>query len=357
MNDETEQKSLPASQKKLRDGRRKGQVSHSRDLVTGFALTCMFIYLLLAGPAMADRLVALVHITSQLADRPFAEASGQAIKLALDVLLLTSVPPVAVVVGADLVSGIASTFGPVFSFELVKPKVDHINPAQGLKRIFSVRNVVEFAKAVVKVVILATAFVLIMRSAIEPLFETPVCGEPCLVTAALGTVKPLAATAIVAFVAIGLFDLLVQRRLFLRDMRMTRTEAKRETKDLQGDPLIRGERRRLRQEAVAGGKVRAGMQHAVVAISHGDLVVGLRFRPGETPVPVVVCKGGGEAGSAMLAEARRHSIPVIDDEAFVNALTARHRVGDFIALDLFEMAARALIAARSAGSPGGGAAS
>jgi type III secretion protein U len=357
MNDETEQKSLPASQKKLRDGRRKGQVSHSRDLVTGFALTCMFIYLLLAGPAMADRLVALVHITSELADRPFAESSGRVIELALDILLLTSVPPVAVVVGADLVSGIASTFGPVFSFELVKPKVDHINPSQGLKRIFSVRNVVEFAKAVVKVVILATAFVLIMRSAIEPLFETPVCGEPCLVTAALGTVKPLAATAIVAFVAIGLFDLLVQRRLFLRDMRMTRTEAKRETKDLQGDPLIRGERRRLRQEAVGGGKVRAGMQHAVVAITHGDLVVGLRFRPGETPVPVVVCKGRGEAGSAMLAEARQRSIPVVDDEAFVNALTARHRVGDFIALDLFEMAARALVAARSTGSPGGGAAS
>src|SRR5258708_14283410 len=60
MNDETEQKSLPASEKKLRDARRKGQVSHSRDLVTGFTLTLMFIYLLLAGPALGDRLTYLV---------------------------------------------------------------------------------------------------------------------------------------------------------------------------------------------------------------------------------------------------------------------------------------------------------
>jgi type III secretion protein U len=347
MNDETEQKSLPASQKKLRDARRKGQVPHSRDLVTGFALTCMFLYLLFAGPALADRLVALVGVTSRLADRQFAEAAGRAVALALDVLLLTSLPLAAVVLVADLVSGIASTFGPVFSFELVKPQLDHINPAQGLKRIFSANNAVEFAKAALKVMILVTAFVLIMRSAIEPLFETPACGERCVVTAALQTIKPLAATAIVAFLAIGLFDLLVQRRLFLREMQMTRTEAKREVKDLEGDPLIRGERRRVRQD-VAGRNVRVGMRHAIVAVMHGDVVVGLRFQPGETPAPAVVCKGTGEAGAAMLAEARQRGIAVVDNAALAAALAARHKVGDFIASDLFGMVAEVLVATRRA---------
>lgn len=61
---------------------------------------------------------------------------------------------------------------------------------------------------------------------------------------ALDIVKPLVATAAVMFMAIGLVDLLVQRQLFLRDMRMTRTEFKREMRDLEGDPLIRSERRR-----------------------------------------------------------------------------------------------------------------
>lgn len=345
MNDETEQKSLPASQKKLRDGRRKGQVSHSRDLVTGCALTCMLIYLLLAGPAVVDRLVALAHAMSQLANRPFADAAGRAMELALDVLLLTSVPPVALVVGADVVSGIVSTFGPVFSFEVVKPRFDHINPAEGLKRIFSVRHVVEFANAAVKVAILATAFIVILRGAIEPLFETPACGERCLVPVALQAAKPLVATAIVAFLAIGLFDLLVQRRLFLRDMRMTRTEIKREVKDLEGDPLISGERRRIRQE-LAGRPPRMGMRHAVVAIMHGELVVGLRFKPDDTPVPVVVCRGTGEAGAAMLAEARECSIPVVEDAVFAKALAA-YRVGDLLTPDLFPMAARVLVATRT----------
>jgi type III secretion protein U len=344
VNDETEQKSLPASQKKLRDARRKGRVSHSRDLVTGFTLTLMFIYLLIVWPTLGDRLHELVAFVSQSVDRPFGEAGSKAVQLAVDVLLLMTLPPVAIVLVGDLVSGMASTFGPVFSFDLVKPRFDHINPAEGLKRIFSVRNAVEFAKAAVKVATLGAAFFLIMRSTIEPLFETPVCGERCLVTAAVAATKPLAATAAVAFVAIGLVDLLIQRRLFLRDMRMTRTESKRELKDLEGDPLIRGERRRVRTQ-FAGRNIRVGIRHAVIAIVHGDQTVGLRYRPGETPVPIVVCKGEGEAGRAMQAEARQLSLPIVDNAAFVATLAARHAVGETIASDLFKLAAETLVAA------------
>jgi len=344
VNDETEHKSLPASEKKLRDARRKGRVSHSRDLVTGFTLTIMFVYLLIVWPMLGDRLNELTAAVSQSVDRPFEEAGSTAVRLAIDILLLMSLPPVAIVVVGDLVSGMASTFGPVFSFDLVKPRFDHINPAQGLKRIFSARNAVEFAKAAVKVATLGAAFFLIMRGTIEPLFETPVCGEPCLVTSAVAAMKPLAATAAVAFVAIGLLDLLIQRRLFLRDMRMTRTESKRELKDLEGDPLIRGERRRVRAQ-VAGRNVRVGIRHAVIAIVHGDQIVGLRYRPGETPVPVVVCKGDGEAGRAMQEEARQLGIPIVDNAAFVAALAARHAVGETIAADLFKVAAETLVAA------------
>jgi type III secretion protein U len=344
VNDETEQKSLPASAKKLRDARRKGQVSHSRDLITGVTLTMLFIYLVFGGPTLTDRLTTLLEVASRSVDQPFGEAGGRTVQLAIEILLLASLPPVAIVVIGAVISGMASTFGPVFSFDPVKPKFEHINPAQGLKRIFSVRNAVEFAKAAVKVIILGTAFFMIMRGMIEPLFELPVCGEPCLATAAVAAMRPLAATAAVAFVAIGLLDLLVQRRLFLRDMRMTRTESKREVKDLEGDPLIRGERRRVRAQ-FTGRRIRVGLRHAVMAIMHEDQIVGLRYRPGETPVPLVVCKARGEPGRAMLAEARQLGIPIVDNATFAAALAARHAVGQTIAPDLFTVAAETLVAA------------
>jgi type III secretion protein U len=344
MNDQTEEKSLPASQKKLRDARRKGQVSHSRDLVTGFTLTLLFVYLLIAWPTLSDRVTDLVNIVSQSIDRPFAEAANRAIRLSIDVLLLMSLPLAGIVAAGDFIAGTASTFGPVFSFDTVTPKLDHINPAQGLKRIFSIRNVVELAKAVVKIAVLATAFMAILRGAIEPLFETPVCGYPCVVAATLGVIKPLVATAAAAFMAIGLIDLLVQRQLFLREMRMTRTEFKREAKDLDGDPLVRREQRRLRRQ-LASGAVRVGIRNAVIAVMHGNQIVGLRYKPNETQVPVVVCKGQGEAGAAMLAEARQLGLPIIDDAAFVSTLAARHQVGDRLRPQFFDKVARMLVGA------------
>jgi type III secretion protein U len=343
MNDETsEEKTLPASDKKLRDARRKGQVSQSKDLIGGFTLLLMLMYLPFAAPSLGARLSEFLDIISRTVDLPFAEAANRSMRLVLESLLLISFPPIVIVVVGTVVSGVISTYGPVFSFETVQPKFEHINPVDGLKRIFALRNIVEFAKATAKVMILGTAFFLIMRGAIGPLFQTPACGQSCIVGAALETAKPLAVTAAVAFLIIGFIDLLIQRRLFLRDMKMTRTESKRELKDLEGDPLIRGERRRIRQQ-FAGGSVRLGIKNAVIVIMHGDQVVGLRYKPGDTPVPTVVSKAVGEPGKAMLEEARQLGLPIIDDEAFVTALRKRHGVGETISTDLFQAAAQALV--------------
>jgi type III secretion protein U len=343
MKDETEEKSLPASQKKLRDARRKGQVPQSRDLISGFTLTLMLIYLWFAWPLLGDRVVELLNVISRSVDLPFAEAAGQAVRLSLEALLLASLPLITILVVGDLVAGIVGTLGPVFSFEPAKPKFERINPAEGLKRIFSIRSVVEFAKSAIKVAVLGTAFFLILRGAIQSLFEIPVCGAWCLATAAVEAAKPLVVAAAVAFMAVGIFDLLIQRQLFLRDMRMTRTENKRERKDLEGDPLIRRERHRRRMQHAKGGRI--GVSRAVMAIMHGDRVVGLRYRAGETPVPFVVCKADGEAGVAMLAELRERGIPIVDDAEFVAALAAKHSAGDVIEAEFFPAAARALVRA------------
>lgn len=343
MKEETEQKSLPASFKKLRDARRKGQVSHSRDLVTGFTFTAMFVYLLFALPRLGAHLQTFVDVVSQAADRPFAEASTRAVALAMEIIMLVSLPVVGIIVLTDLITGMAATFGPVFSFDPVKPKFENINPVQGFKRLASLRNVVEFAKALAKVVILAGAFWLVLRGAVAALFEMPNCGKTCLTEMAIATLRPLAATAAVAFVAIGLIDLLIQRRLFLREMRMTRTEVRRELKDLEGDPLIRGERRRMRRQL--SSRPRTGLRESVVVVFHQDRIVGLRYRPGETPIPVVVAKGSGAAGTAMVAEARELGMPSVDNDALVAALAARHAVGDTVVPELFKPVADTLVAA------------
>ena len=231
MNDNTERKSLPASEKKLRDARRRrGQVAHSRDLVVGISLLVMLLYLLFAWPGIRDHMVGLIDTVAAAAAQPFPQTQ-QTIGVALQTLTKTSGTIAAVVVVSTLAAGMVATGGPLFSFEHVKPNLEHISPLQGAKRIASLRNLVEWAKGIAKVVSLMAAFWFVLQ----------------------GWLQPLGATAALVFIAIGLVDVLVQRQLFLRDMRMTRTEFEREQKDIQGDPLIRGERRRINDPGASFG--------------------------------------------------------------------------------------------------------
>jgi len=340
-NDESEEKTLPASKKKLTDARRKGKTSNSKDLVSGFTMLAAVLYLMHQWPMMRDRLMQLVDVVSASTERPFAEAWQRAVYGAIDVLLMTTVPLLVLVFAVAVVMGMAATRGPLFSFESVKLQFDHLSPMQGAKRIFSSRNVIEFVKSLAKVVVLTAAFWTVLRGFIPPLFQTPSCGEGCLGRMVISTLQPLAITAVIAFVIIGVLDMPLQRHLFLREMRMSLTEKKREMKEQDGNPLIKAQRRRL-QFMFAKKKVRKGVRHAAFVVVQEDRVVGLLYHREEAPVPLIVSKGRGRAGDDMVAEARRLGIPVVEDASLVDLLIG-HAIGNRIPQDAFTGVARLLV--------------
>lgn len=338
----SEQKSLPASEKKLRDARRKGQVSHSKDLLSGFGLLVVCVYLMLFWTDIRDHVVQLVGTVSKVTTEPFEKASAMAIHHAEQVVILTIMPIVALLVLTVILMGGISTLGPVLSFELIKPNFDHINPASGLKRVFSIRNLVEFMKGLLKVVILGAALFFVLRGWVQPLFEAPACGFDCTGALIIAILKPIIAIAAFAFVIIGFFDMGLQRWLFLRDMRMTKTEYKRERKDLEGDPLIRGERRRLRQ-SLALLSSRLGLPMASFVVHGRDTLIGVRFHRVQTPVPMVVCRA--KSASEMLrmrAEARRHKIAVVENPELA-AVLSRQGMGEMIGREHFSQIAAILV--------------
>jgi type III secretion protein U len=157
----------------------------------------------------------------------------------------------------------------------------------------------------------------------------------------ISTLQPLAMTAVIAFVVIGVLDMPLQRHLFLREMRMSLTEKKKEMKELEGNPLIKAERRRL-QFLFGARQVRKGVRHAAVVVAHEDRVVGLLYHREEEPVPLICSKARGQAGDDMVAEARRLGIPVVEDPSLVDLLIS-HAVGDRIPADTFTDVARLLV--------------
>ena len=343
MSDTGEEKTLPASAKKLRDARKKGQVPRSQDLVSAAGATAAMTFIWMRSGTIADQWREVLMLTESLQGQTFDVALNQVLAALTTLGLRTVVPLLVVVTAAGIFASLVATKGFLFSLEPMKLKPSNLNPVQGLKRMFGLKSWVELGKTVVKALLLGTTLFVVLLGTWNTLVRLPVCGVGCIGFVVDSLTKLLLGIAIGAFLVAGLVDLLIQRWLFLRDMRMTPTEAKREYKDQEGNPEIRGAHSRQRQEAA--GEPRLGLAQATLVIEGRGLAAGLRYVRGETDVPLVVCRGRNDKAAEIASAARSLSIPVVTDAGLAKALATRVRLGAPVPSRYFERIARAFFAA------------
>ncbi|MEE4080994.1 EscU/YscU/HrcU family type III secretion system export apparatus switch protein [Pseudomonas viridiflava] len=346
MADTSEEKSQPATDKKLRDARKKGQVAKSQDLVSGVVILLCTLCIAVLLPRARAQVEALIDLTANIYIEPFADVWPRLLDHAEQIVLGITLPVVAVTVAAVILTNIVTMRGVVFSVEPVKPDIKRIHPGEGFKRIFAMRNLIEFFKGLVKVLLLALAFYIVGRQALQALMESSRCGAGCIESTFYLVLKPLVFTVLAAFLLVGAVDVLMQRWLFGRDMKMSRSEQKRERKDVDGDPLIKRERQRQRREMQAlATKLGLGRASLMIGIG-GNWVVGVRYVRGETPVPVVVCRGSPEESVQLLAQAAPLGIAVWADAGLAEQIAKRSVAGDPVPENTFQAVADALVAHR-----------
>ncbi|EKN44414.1 MULTISPECIES: EscU/YscU/HrcU family type III secretion system export apparatus switch protein [Pseudomonas syringae group] len=346
MADTSEEKSQPATDKKLRDARKKGQVAKSQDLVSGVVILLCTLCIAVLLPKARAQVEALIDLTANIYIEPFADVWPRLLDHAEQIVLGITLPVVAVTVAAVILTNIVTMRGVVFSVEPVKPDIKRIHPGEGFKRIFAMRNLIEFLKGLVKVLLLALAFYIVGRQALQALMESSRCGAGCIESTFYLVLKPLVFTVLAAFLLVGAVDVLMQRWLFGRDMKMSRSEQKRERKDVDGDPLIKRERQRQRREMQAlATKLGLGRASLMIGIG-GNWVVGVRYVRGETPVPVVVCRGSPEESVQLLAQAAPLGIAVWADAGLAEQIAKRSVAGDPVPENTFQAVADALVAHR-----------
>lgn len=339
---ETEEKSLPASEKKLRDARKKGQVASSRDLVAGISFLAVLSFLYIFRARFFGGFVDLVESVARAGSEPFGTALAESGRLAAWLIFATVVPILAILLFFVVVPAIVMMRGLIFSFDPVKPQFQNISPVAGLQRLFSLRSVIEFVKGLVKVVLLSALFITVTIGWLEPLFQAPSCGPGCLAPVATSVLVALGAAGALSFVLLGMADIPIQRWLFSRDMRMTRSEYRRERRDIDGDPFIQREFYRLRSEAMAIPRHGARANPTVVFVDD-DRALAIRFVKGETPIPAVVGKADGVAGNRLAAMAGAGGIPVVTDCDLVATIYPRARAGEYLHEDFFSLVSPHLV--------------
>ncbi|MDI4231924.1 EscU/YscU/HrcU family type III secretion system export apparatus switch protein [Bradyrhizobium sp. Arg237L] len=343
----SEEKTLPPSSKKLEDARKKGQIAHSSDLVSAAGGVAAILYLWIWSETIVEDWRQALTFASQVEAGDFYTGLRQLASVLLVASFRTIAPLLGLVVGASLVANVAVNRGVLFSLEPIKPKLQNINPFSGLARMFGLRGWIELAKTLVKTSALTAVFLLVMLGTWKTLVLLPACGMGCFGFVVGMETKLLLAIAGGCFLAAAIADLFIQRWLFLREMRMTPSEAKREMQELEGNPHIRSAHQRLRRESAS--EPRLGVKQATLIIRGRSAVVGLRYVAGETGVPVVVCRGSGPAADRILTEARDLAKLIVEDPELARLLMRRARLGAAIPSRLFNRVAKVIFAAGLAG--------
>ena len=136
--------------KKLRDARQKGQVCTSKDITSTAILVVLFALLAWMGVALMEDMEELLKFLSGRIAENNAEAVGESSKLAVLLIFKHSFIFVAVAAVIGIVGNVAQ-IGFLFTFEPIIPKMEKLNPVEGAKKIFSMKNLFEFLKNVAKV--------------------------------------------------------------------------------------------------------------------------------------------------------------------------------------------------------------
>lgn len=247
-------------------------------------------------------------------------SASSAIEGAIWTMLTIALPIGLAALAGGVIVTLLQTQGLVTGSSLT-PKLERLDPIAGLKRLVAARTVVELAKTWVKVIVIAAAASfsifgeglagLVASSWAEP-------GDAMLVGARIAMMAALAVA--VASVGIGGADVLLQRWLHARDLRMTKDEVRRDHKEEEGDPHVKQARKQIHREMALSTMLRATRSASFVAVNPTHLAVAVAYDECRDDAPRVVAKGAGEIARRIRREAERSRVRVVRKKPLARAL-------------------------------------
>lgn len=306
-----EEKTERPTEQRLKDARNKGQVAKSTDAVALSSLFFALLVLFLLMPLVLKRwsiFFASIHM------KGYGHVSKEFIKGilhdAINLWIMLSLPIVAgSILGAGL--GTVGQFGFLLTSHPIKPDIKRINPISGFKKMFSKDRLVELIKQILKFTAISSVILFSIRSllpSIMLLFRVDFASSLLVMSDFLLSIF---IKVLLCFLAIAILDIFWQRHSFIKSMRMSKYEVKKEYIQQEGDPHIKQERRRFAQE-IQETAAKPNIEEAAVVITNPNHVaVAIRYCDENDEVPILVAKGVGRYAKYLIRDANDFMIPIV----------------------------------------------
>lgn len=343
-------KSDPASAYKLEKAREKGSVAKSQDVAFVallFGTACMVYGM---GDQMTRKLTAVLHGTLAQVSRSQwdVHAFGALIGGALTEVMWALSPFFAMLMVLAIAAGVWQV-GFTVSTEPLKPDFQRINPAEGFKRLFSLRSTYELVRSSIKLGVVAVVLLASGGTLLKQVTQLMNRDPSSVLRFLIQEVGALLALLTAVMLVLAIADIGYTRWEFLRRMRMSKREVKDEHKNREGDPRIKSRLRELRMEWLKKSLSSRRVAEADVLVTNPThYAVAIAYKRDVMPAPKILAKGSGDVALRMREIARRHGVPIVENPPLARSLHRLAEADDFLPEQHYSEVARILIWVMSA---------
>lgn len=324
------EKTLEPSQQRLDDARKKGDIPKSTDLTAAAAYIGLLVALGVSGASAISStgavLAGYLARAETLAPRHLA-LGGPGLSLGIVLEALSGLAPIFAVPFVFVLLAIIGQRAFVVAPEKIQPKLNRISPISQAKNKFGPTGLFEFAKSAVKLMVISIVLALFLARETDHIIglsraaPAAIPGEMARLATSL-----LLQIAIVAL-AIAAVDYLWQRFNHARKLRMTLQQARDESKQSEGDPMVKSQRRRRAQEIATNQMMQDVPKAAVIIVNPTHYAVALKWDRAKGGAPIVVAKGVDGVAMRIREAAAIANVPIHHDPPTARALEATADIG------------------------------
>ncbi len=339
---DTTEKTEDPTQKRLDEVLKRGDVVKSQEVNTWFIIAGATLVMSAFSGSMSSELSATMR--GLIANAHNISVDGPALprlfqKIGVEMIAAIAIPFLLLMLAA--LGGNLIQHRLVWSIEALAPKLSKISPAAGFKRLFSAQALANFAKGLVKLVLIGTVLTVLMwpeRGRIMALERA----DPVTVLPLAQSLAMKLLTAVVAMMAVvAMADYLFQYRQWYERQKMSLRELKEEFKESEGDPVIKGKMKQVRNSRMRKRMIANVPKAAVIITNPTHYAVALQYERG-MEAPVCVAKGVDALALKIREVAGQHSIPIVENPPLARALHATVEVDQVIPLEHYKAVAEVI---------------
>ena len=339
----SQDRNLPASERKLKKARDDGQVSRSQDLSHLAVLGTGALAVLSLSPILFEQLK--VALAQQLRfDAETVRGTGVMMQRLGDVSIVGTAGCVAfaAIIGVAAVIAAVGSGGWVASLKPLMPDFSRLNPLTGFTNLFSKKRLLDTAKMVLMTTILFAIAVVFLRSGMQEMAAMLLQPSPAAIQHMTQWMTSGLGLMLLVILLAAMVDVPLQSFLHKDQMKMSHQEVKEEGKESDGNPELKGKMRQRQRELSQKSSVGAVPKADFVVMNPTHFAVAIRYDEATMGAPRVISKGADLLAMRIRDVAKQHSIPVLQSPMLARALYANAELDQDIPHALYTAVAQVL---------------